>query len=230
MQEFPFTVEDLHAIALWDTPTICNALEAISPERRHVGFTTRGMICARPEMPMVVGLARTSIFRTREAARNGSIDLPDYLDYLSAQGFPTVALAEDLDDQPGYGAYVGEISVAIHKALGAVGYVTNGALRDMKAMEDGFQVIASHAAPSHAHFHVLGFGGEVNIFGMQAAHNDVICVDYHGAVVVPRDAVKKLPETIQKVVDNERHVLELVRRPGFTPQVLRDKHRKAVTE
>ena len=35
------TADDLAVLAQWDTPTICNALEEIVPERRGHGFTTQ---------------------------------------------------------------------------------------------------------------------------------------------------------------------------------------------
>ncbi|MBV8913327.1 MAG: RraA family protein, partial [Acetobacteraceae bacterium] len=34
MAERPFTKEDLEILKQWDTPTICNGLEFIVPERR----------------------------------------------------------------------------------------------------------------------------------------------------------------------------------------------------
>ena len=40
---YPFTAEDLQRLKQWDTPTICNGLELIVPERRAIGFTTHSM-------------------------------------------------------------------------------------------------------------------------------------------------------------------------------------------
>ena len=36
MNKLPFTPEDLEILKKWDTPTICNGLELIVPERRAV--------------------------------------------------------------------------------------------------------------------------------------------------------------------------------------------------
>ena len=59
-QEFsaPLPADLLAELATFDTPTICNALEVIAPERRSVGFTTEGLTCLYPELRPMVGYAR----------------------------------------------------------------------------------------------------------------------------------------------------------------------------
>jgi regulator of RNase E activity RraA len=74
---------------------------------------------------------------------------------------------------------------------------------------------------------MVDFGKPVNIFGMQAAHDDVIHADFHGAVVVPADAVRKLPAAIDLVSRREAVILEVCRAPGFTPAKLREALRKS---
>ncbi len=46
-----------------DTPTICNALESVVPQRRGYGYTTDPLICTRPELGSMVGYARTACIR-----------------------------------------------------------------------------------------------------------------------------------------------------------------------
>ena len=48
-----------------------------------------------------------------------------------------------------------------------------------------FIVLAGSIMPSHAHVHLVDFGGTVSVFGMVVSANDVIHCDRHGAVVVP---------------------------------------------
>ncbi|MBX6367645.1 MAG: RraA family protein, partial [Rhodospirillales bacterium] len=63
MADYPFTKEDLDVLAQWDTPTICNALEIVMPERRAMGFTVEPMVALDPAAPPMVGLARTGTIR-----------------------------------------------------------------------------------------------------------------------------------------------------------------------
>ena len=47
----------------FDTPTVCNALELVAPERRAEGFTTLPFVCHDPSLPPMVGYARTAKIR-----------------------------------------------------------------------------------------------------------------------------------------------------------------------
>ena len=61
---------------------------------------------------------------------------------------------------------------------------------------------------------------------MQAAHDDVIHADYHGAVVIPADAVRKLPAAIDLVSRREKVILD---RGAARPASRRETARRAET-
>jgi regulator of RNase E activity RraA len=218
---YPFTADDLEALAVWDTPTICNGLELIVPERRAIGFTTAAMVAAVPEGKPMVGLARVGFIRAKEPPRGPAADRLDWYDYVAEAAMPTVVVLQDLDDEPGYGAWWGEVHSTVHKALGALGCVTNGSFRDTAMLAPGFQIVAGKVGPSHAHVHMVSFGQPVNIFGMNCAHDDIIHADAHGAVIIPADAVTKLPAAIDLVARRERVILDICADPEFTPAKLR---------
>ena len=218
---YPFTCDDLEALAAWDTPTICNGLELLVPERRAVGFTTEPMVAAVPQGRPIVGLARGGFIRAREAPRAPVADRLDWYDYVAEAAMPSVVVLQDLDDRPGYGAWWGEVHSTVHQALGALGCVTNGSFRDTAMLAAGFQIIAGRVGPSHAHVHLVAFGQPVNVFGMNCAHDDVVHADAHGAVVIPADAVRRLPDAIDLCTRRERVILDVCTAPGFTPAKLR---------
>lgn len=217
----PFTAEDLETLKQWDTPTICNGLELIVPDRRALGFTTEQMQAADRTLKPIVGLARVGYVRAKEAPRSSVAERMDWYDYVAKADLPTVVVLQDLDATPGYGAWWGEVNSAIHKALGALGCVTNGSFRDCDMLAPGFQIVGGRIGPSHAHVHIVDYGKPVDIFGMHAVHDDVIHADFHGAVVIPADAVKKLPAAIDLVSRREKVILDVVNAPGFTPDKLR---------
>ncbi|MDP9095854.1 MAG: RraA family protein [Pseudomonadota bacterium] len=217
----PFTAADLDALIQFDTPTICNGLELIVPDRRAIGFTVEPVVAADRALKPIIGLARTGFIRAKEHPRSPVADRADYYDYIAAADLPTIVLLQDLDDRPGYGAWWGEVNSAIHKALGARGCVTNGSFRDCDMLAPGFQIIGGRIGPSHAHVHVVDFGKPVDVLGMHAVHDDVIHADFHGAVIIPADAVKRLPAAIDLVSRRERVILDVVNAPDFTPEKLR---------
>ena len=60
----PLPASVLEALARYDTPTICNAMEIVAPERRLIGYTTKPLVCPFPDLPPMVGYARTVTIRS----------------------------------------------------------------------------------------------------------------------------------------------------------------------
>ncbi len=218
---YTFTLEEMQALTQWDTPTICNALELLVPERRAIGYTVEPMVALHPGATPIVGLARVGTVRAKEPPRGEVADRMAWYEYVANATLPTIVIIQDLDDQIGYGAFWGEVHTNLHRKLGALGCVTNGSFRDLSASAKDFQIIGGRVGPSHAHIHVVDFGKTVNIFGMQVAHNDVIHADEHGAVVVPAECVKRLPEKIDVVARRERVILDLCASSDFSIARLR---------
>jgi regulator of RNase E activity RraA len=228
MTQPPFSRADLDALRQWDTPTICNGLELVMPERRAIGFTTVPLLPARRDLPPMVGLARTGLIRSQEPPPGDIPSREDWYDYVAATGdMPTIVVIQDIDSRPGFGAFWGEVQSAVHLALGALGCVTNGSYRDVEQLAPGFQLLGAGVVPSHAHVHMLRMGDSVDVAGMRVQHDDVVHADAHGAVVVPAEAVTRLPAAIDVVLRREKVILDLARAPGFSAQVMRDALRKA---
>ena len=60
----PLPASVLEALARYDTPTICNAMEVVAPERRLIGYTNKPLVCPFPSLPPIVGHARTVTIRS----------------------------------------------------------------------------------------------------------------------------------------------------------------------
>jgi regulator of RNase E activity RraA len=227
MTELPFTAADLEILRQWDTPTICNGLEIVAPQRRAVGFTVEPMVAADPKLKPIVGLARTGLIRAKQAPAGPIPPREDWYDYVAAADFPTIAVIQDIDDRPGYGAFWGEVQSTVHLALGVQGCVTNGSFRDLDMLAPGFQIVGGRIGPSHAHVHMVQMRCQVNVFGMLAGDGDVVHADFHGAVVVPAEAVKKLPAAIDLISRREKVILDMAKAPDFTSAKMREALRKA---
>src|SRR5215813_2167088 len=139
-----------------DTPTVCNLLEIVAPERRGFGYTVRHLHCAFPDLPPMVGFAKTVAMRAQDPVPLGQAGYMqkrlDYLDYVAAAPQPSIAVIQDLDDIVGFGAFWGEVQSNVHKALGCLGTITNGSIRDIPMIPPGFQMLAGSLAPSAAAF------------------------------------------------------------------------------
>lgn len=217
-----FTLEDLQRLSDWDTATICNALEIVAPERRAVGFTTRQVVPLYPQMRPIVGLARVGTIQAREGARAQVAQRADWYEYVADSDLPSIVVVQDMDLHPGYGAFWGEVHTTLHRRLGALGCVTNGSFRDIGMCDPDFQVLGGSVGPSHAYVHLVDFGRPVDVLGMHVCHDDVIHADVHGAVVIPAECVRTLPDAVDLVARREKVILDLVKDPDFSPGRLRE--------
>ena len=111
----------------------------------------------------------------------------------------------------------------ILRALGCIAYVTNGTVRDLRAVRDaGLQAFASGTTPSHAFVHIVGFGAPVEIAGLAIAPGDLLFGDRHGLVSVPLAAAADVARIAADMNAKERQVIDYCRAPGFSVEKLRD--------
>lgn len=201
-----------------DTPTVCNAVEVVQGRRGFDGFTRGTMICTEPGRA-VVGYAVTAqiaalapptepheIVRARRMA---------YYRAMHDAPRPSVAVVEDLDFPNCIGAYWGEVNTTVHMGFGMSGALTNGVVRDLGDLPEGFPVIAGSVGPSHGHVHVRSIGEPVRIHGLSVRTSDLVHADRHGAVVVPANVVPGLAAAMAKLLATEQLILGPARGEGF---------------
>ena len=199
-----------------DTPTVCNAIETAQGRRGFDRYTRGTVVASAPEHRAMVGYARTA----RIAARQASGDAPDivrerrlgYYRHMSEGPRPAIAVVEDVDVPNAVGAYWGEVNTTVHKALGLDGALTNGVMRDLGDLPDGFPVIAGSVGPSHAFVHVVDFADGARVFDLDIAEGDLVHADRHGAVVIPTNILGDLAAAIETLFGAEKCILEPARK------------------
>lgn len=211
----------LEALTKLDTPTVCNALESVVPNRRGFGYTTEPLVCTRPELGSMVGFARTATIRAAHPADTKNVS-QDYYAYIDKGAKPAIILIQDLDGPSrGYGSYWGEVNSNIHKGLGCLGLVTDGSVRDIPDIAPGFQMLADRIGPSHAFVHVVAYGLDINVAGMRVSDSDLVHADQHGAVVIPREVAADVPEAAAAIARRERVIINAAQEEGFNMERLR---------
>lgn len=218
--------DELDALAQYDTPTICNALELVVPERRGFGYTCDSLHCGFPEMKPMVGYARTLTIRSTEPSSLSGAESKalraSYYEYFEAGPRPSIAVVQDLDgDRAGYGSFWGEVNSAIHKGLGGLGVITDGCIRDVDTWAPGFQFLSRRICPSHAFVHVVGYGGDVNVLGMRVSSGDLVHADRHGAVVIPHAVARRIHDACDLLNRREAVILKVARAPDVTAAKLK---------
>ena len=211
---------DLEALGRYDTPTVSNALLSVAPEAAR--RSTKAMLhCARPALPPMVGFARTTLYRTMEPGSLGAEEARAqdlaYFDYVAAGPEPRIAVVQDGDTpRAATNALFGEVMSFMHSALGCIGLVTNGAVRDVAGMAEGFQVLHGGIAPNRADYHRVDFDCEINVAGLYVRTDTLIHADANGAIAVPPEHVPAILETAAAITRKEQTIIDFCRDPAFT--------------
>lgn len=205
-----------------DTPSVCNAIEVAQGQRGFASFTRGTMLCSAPDEPAMVGYALTAKIAGVEPPTEDPDVIRkrrmDYYRYMAEGPQPSVTVVEDTDYPHCISAYWGEVNTTVHKGFGISGTLTNGVMRDLGDLPDGFPVVAGSIGPSHGFVHVKDFNCPVEIFGMTVRPGDLIHADRHGALVIPEAVIPDLETALDTMFANEKLVLDPARQDGFNFQ------------
>jgi 4-hydroxy-4-methyl-2-oxoglutarate aldolase len=215
--------QELEALRNITTPTIANAIEVFNIQPRNVGFMTPDIRCILPELGIMVGHAVTCTIRADQPPGPGrEVSRPDWWDYILTIPEPRVVVVQDLDRQP-IGSMWGEVNGSIHKALGCIGTVTDGGVRDLDEVRAmGFQCFASCVLVSHAYIHLVDFGNPVKIGGVVVNPGDIIHGDQHGVSTIPMSIAAQIPDAVARVEARERPLIDACRAPDFSVDRLKE--------
>jgi 4-hydroxy-4-methyl-2-oxoglutarate aldolase len=221
IQSEPFSLEPLRQ---FDSCAIANAIETFGVRLRNTGFADASVRCILEDLPPLVGYATTIRVRTSDPPMEGDnyYYRLDWLDHVMSIPLPRILVVQDIDRHPGLGSFIGDVHINILQALGCVGVVTNGAVRNVEAARAlKFQLFAGNLSVSHAFAHVFDFGGAVQIGHMPVRPGDLLHGDRHGIQTIPIEIAREVPEVAQRMLDDERRIIELCKSSSFSLEKLR---------
>jgi 4-hydroxy-4-methyl-2-oxoglutarate aldolase len=213
----------LDELRRFDTCLLANAVERLNIRPRNEGFMCGGPPCRFPQIPPVEGYAVPGRIRTYMPPVAGKryYDHIEWWRHVETIPAPRIVVLEDCGDRPGFGASLGEVHARICRALGCVVCMTNGAVRDLEAIEGlGFQVFARSVSVSHAYAHIVDFGNPVEIGGLQVQPGDILHADRHGILSLPLEMIERLPSIAEQIQCEEKDLFALTESPEFSVEAL----------
>jgi len=198
---------DLIQLKRWNTPAIYNGWEQITGQNRAKdAFNLEETRDFMPQMGPMIGYAVTLTIEPSNPQHK--ISNPnaymEYLHYAAHSPGPKIVVVQDLDKSQIVGSFWGEVNSNVHKSLGCIGTITDGAIRDLDEMTNaGFKALAKRLCVGHAYPACVNWNCEVEVFGRKVQPGDLIHADKHGFIVIAPDEQSRLLEAVRFMDANE---------------------------
>jgi regulator of RNase E activity RraA len=198
---------DLLQLKRWNTPTVYNGWEQVTKRDPAAdAFNLEETRDFMPQMGPMVGYAVTVVIEpSNKAHRDANPNAWDeYRRFVAGNPGPKIVCIQDLDKPRTIGSFWGEVSSNMHRALGCVGTIVDGAIRDVDEMTNaGFKALARRLCVGHAHVHPVRWNCEVEVFGRKVSPGDLIHADKHGFIVLSPEEEPMILEAARFMDANE---------------------------
>ncbi len=198
---------ELLELQRWNTPAIYNGWEQITKsDAGKDGFNLQGCRDFMPAMGPMAGYAMTVMVEPSniEHRKQNPKAWSQYRQYIASFSGPKIVIVQDLDKPQTFGSFWGEVNSSVHKALGCIGAITDGAIRDLDETRTvGFKAIARRLCVGHAYSHPVRWNCEVEVFGRAVKPGELIHADKHGFLVIPRQDQAQLLQAARFMDSNE---------------------------
>ncbi|MGB8170399.1 MAG: RraA family protein [Chthoniobacteraceae bacterium] len=202
---------DLLQLKRWNTPTIFNGWEQFTKhDASREGFNVEDTRDFMPEMGPMVGYAVTVVVEPskREHPEANPRAWSEYREYVASVLAPKIVIVQDLDKPRLHGAFWGEVNSNIHRALGCVGTIIDGGIRDLDEMRNsGFKAIARRMCVGHAFSCPVRWGAAVEVFGRTVQPGQLVHADKHGFLAIPPEDEARLLDAARFMDANECETL-----------------------
>ena len=183
-------MDALDALRTLTVPTLANAVEVFGVVPPNTGLQHAAAHVSLPVVRHVRRATRSTVHGDDRSPPDDApepIDEPEYWKWLEgrARGPEDRRCSRISTTRPA--ARCGASGTAnVHRALGCVGTITQGAVRDLDALERlGFHTFATSVSVAHGYGVFVGYGEPVTVAGLRVETGDLLVADLHGVLRIP---------------------------------------------
>jgi regulator of RNase E activity RraA len=207
----------LDALAAYDSATVQNAailVRGFVPE--YDDYSGPELKCMLPEFGVLAGYAVTAeLFPLHNQPDATGWD--DYYDSIAYAKAPTIAVLKDIDYPQSRGAIFGDGMAYRHRALGCLGAVVDGSVRDVEGIRKAKCGLWGRSrVPGHGPFGIVKHGEPVNVAGLLVRPGDILVCDSDGVTRVPPEIALDVAKKCAEVRKKESEMHRYFSAPGFT--------------
>jgi 4-hydroxy-4-methyl-2-oxoglutarate aldolase len=202
----------LAALRMLDTCLVSSAIDRLNLRLANEGYANSRIRCQFKNLGPMVGYAVTAKIHTAATLVAGRriIEGRELWESILTTPEPRVLVLQDIDRQPGMGAFLDLERVTIALRLGCVGAATNGAVRELPRINPlGFHLFSQSISVSRAYSHVAEVGTPVELGGLTVRPGELLHGDIQGLLSVPGEAVSQIPKAALQVLEDQRRITDL---------------------
>ena len=171
----------------------------------HEGFTPLAIRCLFPELGRMCGYAVTAQVETVTCSEpHDPAAFVQLYEAVAAAPKPAVIAFQEIGGRPEFAAHCGEVMATTFTRLGAVGLVSDAAVRDIPEVRAlRFHYFARGTVASHANFRIARVGVPVQIQGLVIRPGDLLHGDENGLLLIPPGVEDALPAKVEQVRQRE---------------------------
>ena len=209
----------LQRLGEFDTALLANTIGAIDSTPLHEWYMGGSIQSVTPGLGPTVGIAYTC--ELDSSSPGGEPNTEDYwrtLDEMDSDGRPAVWVVKTIGSRPDHECVLGDGMAKSLYAVGCLGVVTNGGVRDIPGLLTvPFAAYSRGRTIHHGALRFRAIHEPVEVGGITVQSGDLIHADAGGVIRIPLSCAEQLPTHAVRMLSFEREVHTMLRRRNMRP-------------
>lgn len=213
--------EQIEALKKYTSAEISDTIRFMGVRDSTEGYLGYDVRCFFPDLGPMVGYAITGILDNLTPDRPARADVQRrYLESIDASPKPAVVVIKAGGHNNTRSLVFGGIMANTANALGAIGVVTDGGVRDPDDLyEIGFHTFAPGTVSAHgtgAFVNMVDTGNPITISDQLIRPGDIIFADKIGVITIPEEVIDELPAKVEELHKRESDQISFLQSSDFS--------------